>query len=428
MPSVRLLRTGNHPDFPPPIPTPTTLPRKLFTNLQKISKHTSHEHERIDPYHLPPWRRTLSLFPKRFTTHPCIQNADNIKAREEHIKTFTDLQKNHNTLCIYTDGSKINKAGFFRVGAAAVIFHEGREVATARLGLGGHAEVFDAEMAALSLGATKADEIIQNTPNITHLAFFTDNSAATTAIVDPKPKTSQLFAIKFHQTIRPLLETHENLKVSISWCPSHCGIPGNERADKLAKKATELERQTTFSVSHSNARRRAKTSVLKSWQIEWKNSPKVGRYAISNRLKPSLKPTKHFKDLQNKREVFGRVMQCRTGHSYTGEFRRTFLPLPPDRTSCPCDAGTLETRSHILQECPRFAQHREILKEVSRDIALPEILGTKEGITALAEFIQKSGAFTRNGQPPNPPQTPNFENEPEAPAEEEPRLTHNDGG
>ena len=78
--------------------------------------------------------------------------------------------------------------------------------------------------------------------------------------------------------------------------------------------------------------------------------------------------------------------------------------------------------------CPRFAQHREILKEASRDIALPEILGTKEGITALSEFIRKSGAFTRSGQPPTPPQTPNFENEPEAPAEEEPRLTHNDGG
>jgi hypothetical protein len=135
-----------------------------------------------------------------------------------------------------------------------------------------------------------------------------------------------------------------------------------------------------------------------------------------SRWKNPLKPTKHFKEVQNKREVFGFVTQCRTGHSYTGEFRRVFLPLSPEPMSCPCDAGTLETRSHILQECPRFTKHPKIHKEASRDIALPEILGTKKGIAALSEFIRKSGAFTRSGQPPTPVQPPNFENEPEAPA------------
>jgi ribonuclease HI len=421
-------RNGVPPNFPPPIPTTPQTPRKPATNLQKITKYTSHDHERIDPYALPPWSRTTSLFPKRFITNPHDPNRDPAEAREDHIKKVNDYQENPNILYIYTDGSKINRAGFFRVGAGASAYHGDREVATGRLGLGGHAEVFDAEMAALSLGATKAEEFIQNSPNITHIAFFTDNAAATSAIVDPKPKTSQYFAIKFHQVIRPLLETHENLSISVSWCPSHCGIPGNERADQLAKEATELERQTPFSATHSNARRRAKTSILKLWQIEWKNSPKVGRYAIANRIKPSLNPTQHFKELKNKREIFGRVIQCRTGHSYTGEFRQAFLPLSPDPTACPCDPETLETRNHILRECPRFAQHHHILKKVSRDIVLSDILGTKKGIAALADFIHKSGAFTRTGAAPNAQQPPNFENEPEPAAEDDPRLVHDDWG
>jgi len=258
----------------------------------------------------------------------------------------------------------------------------------------------------LAIGASKAEEFLQHSPNIAHIAFFTDNAAATTAITDPKPKTAQFFALKFHQTIRPLLDTHENLKISISWCPSHCGISGNDRADKLAKEATELGRQIPFSATYS----------------------RQGRYAIANRNQPSLNPTPHFQNLKNYREVFGRVIQCRTGHSYTGDFRRSFLPLSPDPTTCPCDNETLETREHILRECTRFTQHRDILEKVSSTIALPVILGTKEGVDALSDFLKKSAAFTRSGTIPTKPPPPTFENEPEQENDDEPRFEDNDGG
>jgi hypothetical protein len=50
------------------------------------------------------------------------------------------------------------------------------------------------------------------------------------------------------------------------------------------------------------------------------------RYAIANRFPSSLRlrPSKHFTALKNNRELFGRTVQCRTGHGYTGEFRRNF--------------------------------------------------------------------------------------------------------
>ncbi|KIK50538.1 hypothetical protein GYMLUDRAFT_130730, partial [Collybiopsis luxurians FD-317 M1] len=57
------------------------------------------------------------------------------------------------------------------------------------------------------------------------------------------------------------------------------------------------------------------------------------------------------------------------------------------------------TREHILRECPRYEQERHILRKVSQDISLAEILGTTEGIDALISFLEKSGAFTRNGNP-----------------------------
>ena len=191
--------------------------------LQKISKHTSHDHERSDPFASPPWKRTTSTFKDRFIVNPCSTSPDTISARELHLNNIADLQKDPNTLYLYSDGSKINKSGFFRIGTAAVAYYMGNEVETGRLGL---AEVFDAEMAALSLSTTKAANIINDFPNITNVHFFTDNAASITAIADPKPGPAQYFTLKFHHTLGPLMESNSNLHVRVSWCPSHCDYPG----------------------------------------------------------------------------------------------------------------------------------------------------------------------------------------------------------
>ena len=164
------------------------------------------------------------------------------------------------------------------------------------------------------------------------------------------------------------------------------------------------------------------------WQQEWEATPKSeGHFAITNRIKPSLKPTKQFLRLKDKQEVFGRVVQCRMGHAYTGEFRCSFLPLSADPTACPCDNVTLESRNHILRDCPRYNQHRDILREASRSLALSTILGTVEGITVLAKFIAKSGAFSRTGlvipTPSAPRQDPDAD-----PNLIGPRWTQDDGG
>ena len=45
------------------------------------------------------------------------------------------------------------------------------------------------------------------------------------------------------------LYNSEIKKVVLQWVPSHCGIPGNEEADRLAKKGAQKEQikiQTNF--------------------------------------------------------------------------------------------------------------------------------------------------------------------------------------
>jgi len=103
---------------PPPLPTASFPKRKPATTLQKIAKHTSHDQERSDPFASPPWRGTLSVFQNHVFINPCTPSTDDISAWDKHINIISTLQKDPNAIYIYSDGSKINRSGFYHIGAA----------------------------------------------------------------------------------------------------------------------------------------------------------------------------------------------------------------------------------------------------------------------------------------------------------------------
>lgn len=46
-------------------------------------------------------------------------------------------------------------------------------------------------------------------------------------------------------------------------------------------------------------------------------------------------------------------------------------------------------------------------------MSLPEILGTPEGVEDLAEFLEKSGAFTKNGKKHREVDLPTYDDKPD---------------
>ncbi|KAJ6508112.1 hypothetical protein DFH09DRAFT_817837, partial [Mycena vulgaris] len=68
---------------------------------------------------------------------------------------------------------------------------------------------------------------------------------------------------------------------------------------------------------------------------------------------------------------------------------------------------------------PRYDDHRDLLRAVSPTIHLLDILGTKDGIAALAKFIEKPGVFTKTGMPRPKRTIPSFEDEPEVEEEDD---------
>ena len=81
---------------------------------------------------------------------------------------------------------------------------------------------------------------------------------------------------------------------------------------------------------------------------------------MANGIPPSISPSKHFSSMQ--REVFGCLIQCRTNHSYTGEFCHRFFP--EEDFSCPC-SKEFQTREHILVHCPIHKHKQKLLCKVS---------------------------------------------------------------
>lgn len=57
-------------------------------------------------------------------------------------------------------------------------------------------------------------------------------------------------------------------------------------------------------------------------------------------------------------------------------------------------------------ECPRYTAFHHILRNISLNILLYDILRTKGWIFALTEFLKLSGAFSRTDQAPEPPLDP----------------------
>ncbi|KAK0438994.1 hypothetical protein EV421DRAFT_1688848, partial [Armillaria borealis] len=67
--------------------------------------------------------------------------------------------------------------------------------------------------------------------------FFADNSSTVESIIRPKCRPGQKHATVFFNIATKLLEEDEETSMEIAWAPGHQDIPGNEKADALAKEA-----------------------------------------------------------------------------------------------------------------------------------------------------------------------------------------------
>jgi ribonuclease HI len=393
---------------PPPLPptgSSTAAQRKL-TRLIDVSNRTYVHGEKVRPFVRPPWRKTAEAYGGRLTVPPKTPTGTKDEAAKEHIKHTNALRLRRDHLLIYSDGSLLEE-GRRNVGVGLTAYHAGREVAARSVCMGRKAEVYDAEMKGLAMGAAFMKSYTNAHPEVKHVHIFADNYAALNAIHDLSQKAGQAYAMRFKSTIYAFLDTTEDRTVELGWSPGHKDIPGNERADDLAKRGAEMWAPDAPTLTH--AKRITKEKAMTAWTADWAATRRAGKFGAANNFPPTLKPHDHF--TSTSREVYGRLVQCRTGHAFIGEYYDRFVPTK--RTKCRCGAP-FQTREHIIRRCTLYAAHRHILRETHPDLNVADLIGTKDGLETLTKFLQSSGAFTKSGEPRIKPLRPSIDDEDDA--------------
>ncbi|KAF8700601.1 hypothetical protein AX14_000647 [Amanita brunnescens Koide BX004] len=216
---------------------------------------------------------------------------------------------------------------------------------------------FDAELAALEEAIQWA--AIQRIP---HPIFFIDNKAVLLSFLNLDAHSSQMASIRINLILHDYLSTSD-FDLSFAYCPSHVGIEGNERADRLTKESAALGPTIPIRILRSNFLNEFKREMSRHWRILAKSQTYKGRGWLPIKRKRRLfKP-----DLKNKSckrfflalagndiETTSRMARALTNHAPTGEYRSRFHPDAP--THCKfCGPDTEHTRQHILFTCPTYA-------------------------------------------------------------------------
>ena len=141
-------------------------------------------------------------------------------------------------------------------------------------------------------------------------------------------------------------------------------------------------------------------SLLDKWSEKYKLflESKCGKWYKQITTDDKVSPTTNMKLLitadifKNKpREVLSWITQLRTSNGNFGEYLQK-RKVPIDHYNCEC--GAFETIQHVIKYCPKTESNRQTLRKASPDLKLTELLNTREGLQAIAEFLSGGRGLT----------------------------------
>jgi len=212
------------------------------------------------------------------------QAVANKQEARRRVQAFLDLQSS--SIAIFTDGAHHEDSDR----TACAVFSPALGVEQAwRLRPG--SSIFTAEVLAIKKAL---DLVYEKDEETSDVLVCIDSQAAIRALSSPSPEPEE--------SVWTTLNTIRNLKssgtrVTLVWIPSHVGIPGNERADKLASDACQDPNVAVLSLPLSS------TEQFSLYKKEWKDDlikllKRKERMAVSFRESPGRVPWQFVKERQ----------------------------------------------------------------------------------------------------------------------------------
>jgi ribonuclease HI len=303
--------------------------------------------------------------------------------------TLEALMETRETDClIYTDGSKMGEKG----GGAFAVPSEGKEES---FQTEWWASVMTTEMIAI---AEALEWARMNVEGGRRVVILTDSRSAFEQVLQGDHKSENLPERRsIFQAARDIQQNGGS--VLISWIPSHCGLEGNEAADRLAKAGAQGAGRIVKSVpTKKEVRNLLHEAMLEEHQQQW-DAGKSGRWRYE--VQPKLEKRVNWQ-LTRKDDVL--MTRLRLGKARLAEWRKQILRR--GNGICPdCRRGA-ENLHHLMVTCSRWARARrrmwERLKVPVGKRTLKLLLGsseTKAGtvrdrVRALREFLRETGKLT----------------------------------
>ena len=215
---------------------------------------------------------------------------------------------------------------------------------------------FDSELAALE---EAVQWVVIN--NIQSPVFFVDSKSVLTSFLDLDSHSSQMASIRINMILKDHLSTTDNI-LSFAYCPSHVGIEGNERTDRLTKEGAAIGPTTPLKILRSNFIGQFKREMTTHWRVVATSHTYKGRSWLpikrrGRKFKPDVtnKACKNFFTTLAGNDIttISRMARALTNHAPTGEYRQRFHPNEP--TFCKtCGPETEHTRNHVFFACPQY--------------------------------------------------------------------------
>ncbi|KAF8686151.1 hypothetical protein AX14_003894 [Amanita brunnescens Koide BX004] len=266
-------------------------------------------------------------------------------------KKIEDLKADDRTL-VFTDGAYWTKSS--RAAYAFTVYnnHSWND----HYGWCPAGSSFDSELAALE---EAVQWVVIN--NVKSPIFFVDNKSVLTSFLNLDSHSSQMASIRINMILRDHLATTDNI-LSFAYCPSHVGIDGNERADRLTKQGAAMGPTTPLKILRSNFIGQFKRDMTAHWRVLATSHSYKGRSWLpikrrGRKFKPDVtnKACKTFFTTLAGNDIttISRMARALTNHAPTGEYRQRFHPDEP--TFCKtCGPETEHTRSHVFFACPQY--------------------------------------------------------------------------
>ena len=218
------------------------------------------------------------------------------------------LAEDDDRVLVFTDGSK-NREG--KTGLGYLVQSSACSV-EGSLYLGQTPTVYQAEALAIMEACRPLKDRLEFAGK--KVTIYSDSQSVLQALMQRRVKSKTIWGC-----IMALNSIGQTASVRLRWIKGHSGVPGNERADSLAKRAVQDEsplpsyRIPEPAVSHTNLLREV---AMKRWKKRWSSLLASGHARQSGLWFPAPSQTVTASLLKEGRESLSRVVRWLTGHAF----------------------------------------------------------------------------------------------------------------